>query len=64
MPHTCRIIMDSVTLVAKAFGVRRNTIYVWMNENPEYKAALEDARGSFLDEALASARILVRGIPV
>ena len=27
------------------------------------KAALDDARGAFLDEALASARILVRSIP-
>ncbi len=53
----------NVSLVAKAFGVRRSTVYVWMNDNPEYKAVLEDARGAFLDEALASARILVRGIP-
>ncbi len=53
----------NVTLVAKAFGVYRHTVYDWMNDNPEYKAALEDARGTFLDEALASARILVRGIP-
>jgi hypothetical protein len=53
----------NVTLVAKAFGVQRHTIYDWMNNNPEYKAALDDARGAFLDEALASARILVRGIP-
>ena len=53
----------NVSLVAKAFNVRRSTVYDWMNNNPEYKAVLEDARGTFLDEALASARILVRGIP-
>lgn len=53
----------NVTLVAKAFGVQRHTVYDWMNNNPEYKEALDDARGAFLDEALASARILVRGIP-
>ena len=53
----------NVTLVAKAFNVQRHVIYNWMNDNPEYKAVLEDARGSFLDEALTSARILVRGIP-
>ncbi|MBR0117045.1 MAG: hypothetical protein IJM04_07145 [Prevotella sp.] len=53
----------NVTLVAKAFGVYRHTVYNWMNDNPDYKAALDDARGAFLDEALASARILVRGIP-
>ncbi len=53
----------NVTLVAKAFGVYRHTVYNWMNDNPDYKVALDDARGAFLDEALASARILVRGIP-
>lgn len=53
----------NVTLVAKAFNVQRHTVYDWMAKDPEYKKILEDARGNFLDEALASARILVRGIP-
>ena len=53
----------NVTLVAKAFRVERHTVYDWMNRKPEYKQVLDDARGSFLDEALTSARILVRGIP-
>ena len=52
----------NVSAVAKAFQVRRNTIYTWM-QDPEYKQVLDDARGSFLDDAMASARILVRGIP-
>lgn len=52
----------NVSAVAKAFRVQRNTIYTWM-QNKEYKQVLEDARGSFLDEAITSARILVRGIP-
>lgn len=52
----------NVSAVARAFGVRRSTVYEWL-QSPEYKQVLEDARGSFLDEALTSARILVRGIP-
>ena len=52
----------NVTLVAKAFGVQRHTVYDWMKV-PEYKQVLDDARGMFLDEAIASARVLVRGIP-
>lgn len=52
----------NVTVVARAFGVRRGTVYDWL-KSPEYKQVLDDARGSFLDEALTSARILVRGIP-
>ncbi len=52
----------NVSAVARAFGVRRCTVYEWL-KIPEYKQVLDDARGSFLDEALTSARILVRGIP-
>ncbi|MGM9685148.1 MAG: hypothetical protein ACI3YI_02850 [Bacteroidaceae bacterium] len=52
----------NVTAVARAFGVRRSAVYEWL-KSPEYKQVLDDARGSFLDEALTSARILVRGIP-
>ena len=52
----------NVSAVARAFGVRRGTVYEWL-QIPEYKQVLDDARGSFLDEALTSARILVRGIP-
>lgn len=52
----------NVSAVARAFGVRRCTVYEWL-QSPEYKQVLDDARGSFLDEALTSARILVRGIP-
>lgn len=52
----------NVSLVARAFGVQRHTVYDWMKD-PEYKQVLDDARGTFLDEALSSARILVRGIP-
>lgn len=52
----------NVSAVAKAFKVRRNTVYTWMQDE-EYKNVLDDARGNFLDDAIASARILVRGIP-
>lgn len=52
----------NVSAVAKAFGVQRCAVYEWMKD-PEYRQVLDDARGSFLDEALTSARILVRGIP-
>lgn len=52
----------NVTAVAKAFGVQRHAVYDWMKD-PIYKQVLDDARGNFLDEALTTARILVRGIP-
>lgn len=52
----------NVSAVARAFGVRRSAVYEWL-QFPDYKQVLDDARGSFLDEALTSARMLVRGIP-
>ena len=52
----------NVSAVAKAFGVQRCTVYEWM-EDPEYKKALDDARGSFFDEVLTTSRIVARGIP-
>lgn len=52
----------NISLVAKAFGVSRGTVYSWMKE-PEYKQVLDDARGSFFDEVLSTSRHVALGIP-
>lgn len=37
--------------LAQAYGVTRKTIYDWINKNPEYKRAMEEARENLLDIA-------------
>lgn len=53
----------NMTLVAKAFGVTRATVYQWIDKDPAFKQARDDARGEFLDEVVYTARVLARGIP-
>lgn len=54
----------NLSQVARAFGVSRHAVYDWINKNPEYKNALDDARGEFLDEVVATARVVALGIPL
>lgn len=54
----------NLSQVAKAFGVSRHAVYDWINKNSEYKNALDDARGEFLDEVVATARVVALGIPL
>jgi hypothetical protein len=50
--------------VARAFGVSRHAVYDWINKNSDYKSVLDDARGEFLDEVVATARVVALGIPL
>ena len=52
----------NLSQVARAFGVSRHAVYDWINKNSEYKNALDDARGEFLDEVVATARVVALGI--
>ncbi len=54
----------NVSQVAKAFGVTRGTVHRWINENPEFAEVRDDTRGEFLDEVIATARIVALGIPM
>ena len=54
----------NLSQVARAFGVSRHAVYDWINKNPEYKNVLGDARGEFLDEVVATARVVALGIPL
>ena len=54
----------NLSQVARAFGVSRHAVYDWINKNSEYKNALDDARGEFLDEVVATARVVALGIPL
>lgn len=53
----------NLTKVATIFKVARKTIYEWAKEDKEFKAAINDERGSLVDECLISARILALGVP-
>ena len=54
----------NLSQVARAFGVSRHAVYDWINKNSEYKNVLDDARGEFLDEVVATARVVALGIPL
>ncbi len=54
----------NLSQVARAFGVSRHAVYDWINKNSDYKSVLDDARGEFLDEVVATARVVALGIPL
>lgn len=53
----------NLTKVAKSFDVSRTHIYKWLNDNPEFKEIVDDARGSIFDDCLSTARLMACGIP-
>lgn len=53
----------NLTKIAKAFKVSRTQVYKWMDERPELKSMLNDARGSLFDDCLSTARVVALGIP-
>ncbi len=53
----------NLTKVAKSFGVSRTQVYKWMEDKPELKTALNDARGSLFDDCLSTAKVVALGIP-
>lgn len=52
----------NLTKAAAALGVSRSSLYRYAEEHPEWKEVISDERGNFLDECLASARVLALGI--
>lgn len=53
----------NITKVAKSFGVTRFAVYKWMDEDPEWKQIIDDARGTLFDDCLSTARVVAMGIP-
>lgn len=53
----------NLTKVAAVFKVARKTIYEWAKEDPGFKDAISDERGSLIDDCLVSARVIALGIP-
>lgn len=53
----------NITKVAKAFKVTRFAVYKWMDEDPELKQIVDDARGTLFDDCLSTARVVAMGIP-
>lgn len=53
----------NLSIVARAFGVRRNTIDDWRKADPEFNQIVLSDRRQLYDIALNSARILAAGIP-
>ena len=49
--------------IAANFGVTRQTVYNWCEEDTEFKRALEDSRERFVDLAESNLRKLVAGVP-
>lgn len=54
----------NLTQTASLFGVTRQTIYNWCNEEPSFKAALGDQRKRLFDSCLDAARLIAVGIPI
>ena len=53
----------NLSLVARSLKVSRATISEWMRQDSEFKVIVNDERLKLFDEALATARVLVLGIP-
>ena len=49
--------------IATALGVRRSTLYAWLKSDPEFAAALDDAREKLVDMAENRLRTLIQGVP-
>lgn len=49
--------------MAANLGVYRDTISNWCNEDPEFQAALDEAKERFIDLAESNLRKLVAGVP-
>lgn len=53
----------NLTQTAALLNVGRTAIHRWVAEDPQFKEALNDARGKMLDECIAVSRIVALGIP-
>lgn len=53
----------NLTKVAESFRVSRTCMYKWVNDDPKFKEAVDDARMRLFDEYLSTARVVAMGIP-
>lgn len=49
--------------IATALGVRRSTLYGWLNSDPEFASVLDEAREKLIDMAENRLRTLIQGVP-
>ena len=49
--------------IATVLNVRRSTLYTWLKSDPEFAAALDDAREKLVDMAENRLQMLVQGVP-
>lgn len=55
----CGIMAD----IADRLGISRSSLYGWCKDDPEFGAAVEEAREQFLDLAETNLRRLIAGVP-
>ena len=48
--------------IAASFEVTRRTIHNWMNEDPEFRDAVDDHKGALLDRCVSTATVVALGI--
>lgn len=48
--------------IAASFEVTRRTIHNWMNEDPEFRDAVDDHKGALLDRCISTATVVALGI--
>ena len=53
----------NLSKVAEAFGVWRSALYVWMRDDEQFQAVVDDARMKMFDRCLATAEVVANGIP-
>lgn len=53
----------NISKVAEAFGVWRSALYVWMRDDEQFQAVVDDARMKMFDRCLATADVVANGIP-
>lgn len=53
----------NISVAAAKLHVSRQTIHNWVNEDPEFKDAVQEHRKKLFDECLDQARILALGLP-
>ena len=53
----------NITAIAKTFSVSRRSVHNWMNEDEDYKDAVDDFKGALLDECITISRAVALGIP-
>lgn len=61
--EAAEVTRGNITKIAEVFGVRRNTVHKWCNDDPDFRDIIDDYKGQLFDECLRSARAISIGIP-